>query len=622
MVDVPGIRFMSPPARVAADPNRMDIALFVGLLPLREGAEAKAAREQREAELVAQGWSDERVETSAGALLDLPVRVTSIEAVEQMFNTGGRLDRRVALASRLLAPTLEIEPEEVNFVLNLDGADQRVTLPTGTLTRSDLRNTLAAELDGVEVEELEEINGKAALEFRRTASHPGSITIFTHEKLGFPVSMLDQSQATGSPMGVALRHFFEAGGREAVIVRMGNPPPLYAPEAERLAALYRLIRYGDKVRPSALADLVAVSPAPLPGAFPTHDPWHGLAHLHGLSDVAMVLMPDLPDLVATVPGVEREVEALRRPEEAFKECAPAPTLPMQGALSEALPASVTPQGLQVWGNLAAWVASEVRQITHEAMAILATPMTADPSDETPGDHVTPDDVLASAKSIADRSGLANCQIQVAAPWFVSRSAYDLPAKAAPPDGLLAGHIAASTLESGGWRTVAGRRLAPSQRPYGPLSRLTLNEAPQLTILGYGARGPAILSDRTFAAALENQAHIRRLTALILRAARIRGDSLAFEPNGPKFWSDVRLAMATLLRQLHSEGAFRGQREDDAFRVSCGRETMSQSDIDAGRAIAEIVFAPAHSIEHIEISLVAADGAIRSGGTTVSGRLAA
>ena len=69
----------------------------------------------------------------------------------------------------------------------------------------------------------------------------------------------------------------------------------------------------------------------------------------------------------------------------------------------------------------------------------------------------------------------------------------------------------------------------------------------------------------------------------------------------------------LMRQLHSAGALRGLTEPEAFQVECGPQTMSQADIDAGRAIAEVSFAPAHSLEFIEISLLATAGNIEQRG---------
>jgi phage tail sheath protein FI len=264
--------------------------------------------------------------------------------------------------------------------------------------------------------------------------------------------------------------------------------------------------------------------------------------------------------------------------------------------------------LEVWSRISAWAADRVKLITPEVMVLCAVPLV----DKDAGE-LGAIDVLEIVKTGNVGQGMAHRQLQLVTPWITNRAADDMPAGAAPADGLLAGHIAASTLAQGAWRTVAGRALLAAQTPYGALDAVTFEAAPQMSVIGYGQRGPAILSDRTTDPEVYNQANLRRLTALILRAARHRGQTAVFDPNGPLFWRDVAMSLTTLLRQLHSAGALRGLREEEGFQVLCGPETMSQADIDAGRAIAEITFAPANSIEFIEISLIAAEGSFTQRG---------
>lgn len=599
-MDVPGISFLDSPVAAAADPNRMDIAMFVGFLPLRAGAAGEQARSVVTERLVRRGWAGRADST----LADVPVRVTSIEEVEQLFDTGGRLDRAAVIHSRPLADSVYLADTETLFVINLDGVDQRVELPAGSQTRVALRDALAAALTGVAVTIDPAVDGKAPLVFRRTTATAGSLTVYTNDTIGFPVASYAASQAVGAPMGVALRSFFASGGREAVIVRMGDPVSLFASERERVEALAALIgeQYGESA--ISLADLKDGVLPQLPAEFPTREPWHGLAHLHGLENVAMVLLPDVPDLVATVPALAREVEALPRPKETFTPCAPEPPATISGAIRQAMPASVNADGLEIWSRIAVWAAEQVERITPEAMVITALPLI-----DEEAEILTARAGLEVVASGNGGKGMAHRQLQIAAPWIASGEARDLPAGASPADGLLAGHIAASTLENGAWRTVAGRTLTPSQRPYAAPATLAFDTSPRLSVIGYGVRGATILSDRTTDPGGFNQANIRRLTGLILRAARHRGETAVFDANGSRFWRDVAMSVTTLMRQLHSAGALRGLTEDEAFQVLCGPQTMSQADIDAGRAIAEVTFAPSHSLEFIEISLLAASGSI-------------
>ncbi|UIP07837.1 hypothetical protein LY632_05405 [Erythrobacter sp. SDW2] len=599
-MDVPGISFLDAPVAAAADPNRMDIAMFVGFLPLRAGDEGLRARNVVAARLARQGWAARANDT----LTDVPVRVTSIEEVEQLFDTGGRMDRHAIVRSRPLPDSVELPEGGLLFVVNLDGSDQRVELTAGSFTRVQLRDLLNAALGGIAVTIDPVLNGTAALVFRRLGATPGSLTVYTHTALGFPVAATAASQAVGAPMGVALRSFFTSGGREAVIVRMGDPVPLFARERGRVNALATLVGGEYGAGAASLADLLGTVLPQLPAEFPTRDPWHGLAHLHGLQDIALVLLPDLPDLVATVPALVPETETSPRPRETFAPCAPEPPATINGAIRQARPASVNAGGLELWSRIVVWAAEQVERITPEAMVVTALPLV-----DEDAEVLTAHEALGVVTSGNGGQGMAHRQLQIAAPWIASNEARDMPAGASPADGLLAGHIAASTLASGAWRTVAGRTLAPSQRPYAAPTMLGFDTSPQLSVIGYGVRGPTILSDRTTDPGSFNQANIRRLTGLILRAARHRGETAVFEANGNRFWRDVAMSITTLMRQLHSAGALRGLTEPEAFDVQCGPQTMSQADIDAGRAIAEVTFAPSHSLEFIEISLLAASGSI-------------
>ena len=599
-MEVPGISFLGAPVVAAADPNRMDIAMFVGFLPLRAGDDGLRARHLVASRLARQGWETRADDT----LTDVPVRVNSIEEVEQLFDTGGRVVRNVIVRSRPLPGSVELTDGGLPFVINLDGSDQRIELAAGSFTRVQLRDTLNAALTDVAVTIEPAVDGLAALVFRRLGATPGSLTVYTHEALGFPVAATASSQAVGAPTGVALRSYFASGGREAVIVRMGDPVPLFARERGRVNALAKLIGEGYGAGAASLADLLGMVLPQLPAEFPTRDPWHGLAHLHGLDDVAMVLLPDVPDLVATVPALVPETEVLPRPKEIFAPCVPEPPATVNGAIRQARPASVHAEGLELWSRIAVWAAEQVERITPEAMVVTALPLV-----DVDAEVLTAHEALGVVATGNAGQGMVHRQLQITAPWIASGEAHDMPAGASPADGMLAGHIAASTLASGAWRTVAGRTLTPSQRPCAAPAILAFDTSPQLSVIGYGVRGPAILSDRTTDPGSFNQANIRRLTGLILRAARHRGETAVFEANGNRFWRDVAMSVTTLMRQLHSAGALRGLTEPEAFQVECGPQTMSQADIDAGRAIAEVTFAPSHSLEFIEISLLAASGSI-------------
>lgn len=585
------ISFPEAAPALAPHPNRMDIALVVGFLPLRAGADA--LRAARAATL--RGW-DARVAAQGAELRDLPVRCRTLEEVEALFDTGGRIDRVARVSGAPLPAQVTLTEGNRALVAVVDGAETRVELGAGPHPRAALAALLAGALPGCSVTLGPEIAGHAPLVFTHPAQ--GAITVYANPDLGFPRAAHDANAKAGAPTGMALRSFFAAGGREAVVVRLGDPVPLMAGGAARAAALGRLLNL--PFEPAGLPDVAALSDFPaLPPAHPARDPWHGLAHLHGLPEVAMVLLPDLPDLVATSLPLSAAPETLPRPPATFQPCAPDPAPALDGASRPGRPAQTDAAGLALWARIAAWAAGEVARITPEAMLVAALPLC------DAGDRPVPDADLITLPGATP--GLRHRQLQIVTPWITAPAGADAPGGALPADGMLAGRIAASALSQGAWRSVAGSRLAPGLRPFGARAGVTPATAPDFTLVGHDGIAPAILSDRTTEGAQQGQANIRRLIALILRAARHRGESAVFGANGPAFWRDVAMPVTTLLRQLYSAGALRGAREEQAFRVQCGPDTMSQADIDAGRAIAEVTLAPAHSLEFIEIALTATPG---------------
>lgn len=597
-----GISFDVTQTTPVGDPNRMDIALFVGFLPLRAGTAAAKARAGIEAALAASGW-EARVTASGGTLLDLPVRVKSLPEVEALFDTGGRLDRTGRVRGIGLGESVEIADCDTRFAIVLDGVLQAVDLDARTFERDELRDKLAEAFFGVSVAlDDPDVQGRAALILTRAGGSAGTISAYTNRSIGFANAQVDETRLTGCPTGVALRSFFAAGGREAVIVRMGDPIDLFASEAARVRALQALIGgdYGSGV--STLGGLVPLDVPVLPGAFPTRDPWHSLAHLHGLDDVAIVLLPDLAELTAVVPAIAATAAGELRPPERFTVCAPETAITFDGEARRGAPARADATGLELWSRLAAWAVRQAARITPEVMVIVSPPL--------PVEAAGPSHPFIELIRAGDgEQGLHHPQLQIGAPWIVSEQAADMPGRASAPDGLLAGTIAARTLAEGAWRTVAGTRLQGVTGLLGEASTLTAETAPALALIGRGRLGIEIVSDRTTDLEVYGQANVRRLVALVLRAARHRGETAVFDANGPLLWRDVAMTLTTLLRRLHAGGALKGVKEADAFSVLCGRETMHQSDIDAGRVIAEVTLRPTHALETIEIAFVERGGAL-------------
>jgi len=96
--------------------------------------------------------------------------------------------------------------------------------------------------------------------------------------------------------------------------------------------------------------------------------------------------------------------------------------------------------------------------------------------------------------------------------------------------------------------------------------------------------------------------VRRLALFLERSIREGTRWAAFEPNGEGLWSEVRGAVDAFMLTLFQQGAFGGRTPEDAYYVRCDRTTMTQDDIDAGRLIIRVGFAPVPPAEFITLRI--------------------
>lgn len=76
----------------------------------------------------------------------------------------------------------------------------------------------------------------------------------------------------------------------------------------------------------------------------------------------------------------------------------------------------------------------------------------------------------------------------------------------------------------------------------------------------------------------------------------------FDASGEQLWAGIRTRVEQVLLALWRDGALRGASPADAFDVRCDRTTMTQVDLDAGRAVALVRFDPAAPIDTITVVL--------------------
>ena len=426
-------------------------------------------------------------------------------------------------------------------------------------------------------------------------------------------------------LGLAVRSFFEEGGAKAYIVRLGDPLPVLDPDEDRTQAIQRfrdLIAWNTASAPDD-----ATQRAPLLPGFgdkgrtvDAHDPasWSGAGHIYGMEDAALLLMPDLPELISGPARIEPAEFVPDGIDEQFVDCAP----PIPGASAEPR----APRGGIVAPRLDADGYAQWRAALAHALKML---------DGRGGASHRRDVMLISSMPLPDLNdtslppidrtlenlhgaSASSARLQLAWPWVKTPSSSRLAEGLEGGEGLLAGAIARTTLMHGAHAPAAGPLRTRIYATQPALSKAMLREShadaaadwlgASLSLIGLKAGRMSLLSDATTSASPDWQAgSVSRLMASLLRNARTLGQELFFDVSGEESWSRLRREITKLLMAVWNAGTLRGNSPNEAFQVACDRSTMTQYDIDNGRLIAMIEIWPAQLIERINVELTVTEG---------------
>ncbi|MBK6850920.1 MAG: hypothetical protein IPG93_04705 [Burkholderiales bacterium] len=440
-----------------------------------------------------------------------------------------------------------------------------------------------------------------------------------------------------TPLGIALRAFFGEGGRRAYVVRTGDPSDVYDTVRGRFAACFPeraaadgLTPFDDDidrcpqlpgvrrlVRLGKLAGLIGTAQAPALSA----SDWVGLEHVYGLPDVSFVVLPDLIDACAQPLSQEILPADEAAAPERFVDCVDELSGPAMKTGRLIAPPRLNMLGLEVWRQLqlrALNLLDNPGRSFHrrDVQLIASLPLLGEGRElPTPAQWLpwmaSNDGWLAAGN--AHDGALLSDHLQLAYPWLRTSDSADAQGGVEAPEGCLAGVLARSALERGSYRSAARSTLlrwqssepllpwaqATQQADWTPLGSLTLAE--RVCLLGPSPRGPMLLSDVTCSADPQTrQGAVRRLVNVVIQAARNAGDEFAFDPSGEALWSRVRARLSDLMRLLLTAGAL--STDGVPFVVRCGRDTMQQADIDAGRLIVQIELLPAQPIQRIVVVL--------------------
>jgi hypothetical protein len=169
-------------------------------------------------------------------------------------------------------------------------------------------------------------------------------------------------------------------------------------------------------------------------------------------------------------------------------------------------------------------------------------------------------------------------------------------------GAVAGVYARTDLERGVWRAPAGgvvQGAVDATVALGDAAVDDANAAGINVIRKFPTRGLRVWGARTLSSDPEwKYVNIRRLTIFIEHSIDEGTQWAVFEPNGEQLWRIVCAAVEAFMLRLFQQGAFEATRAEDAYFVRCDRTTMTQDDIDNGRLVIVVGFAPLRPAEFV------------------------
>lgn len=182
-------------------------------------------------------------------------------------------------------------------------------------------------------------------------------------------------------------------------------------------------------------------------------------------------------------------------------------------------------------------------------------------------------------------------------------------------------IAPSAMVAGMWAKIDGNR-GVWKAPAGVETQLTgvtaldadIDESDQDQLNPMGINcirkipgfGPVLWGSRTLATKASPEwryVPVRRTAIFIERSIYEAIQWAVFEPNAHPLWSSLRANIENFMNGLFRSGAFQGKKASEAYFVRCGKgDTMTQGDIDAGKVIVVIGFAPVKPAEFVIVRI--------------------
>ncbi|MGM0556826.1 MAG: phage tail sheath family protein [Myxococcota bacterium] len=191
------------------------------------------------------------------------------------------------------------------------------------------------------------------------------------------------------------------------------------------------------------------------------------------------------------------------------------------------------------------------------------------------------------------------------PWLEVTSAANASTSVdIPPAGAVAGIFARTDRDRGIWKSPAGvsadiRGIQGLVQTIDDADLDTWNVA-QVNPLRVVDGEPVVWGARTRQANTPEWKYvpIRRLATYIERSILHGTRWAAFKPNDETLWSNLAASTDNFLNGVWRAGGLQGVRAEDAYFVRVDRTTITTADIDAGRAVIELGFAPLKPAEFV------------------------
>ncbi|MFD8778389.1 hypothetical protein [Streptomyces sp. NPDC059916] len=193
------------------------------------------------------------------------------------------------------------------------------------------------------------------------------------------------------------------------------------------------------------------------------------------------------------------------------------------------------------------------------------------------------------------------------PWPLVGGGDGAAVTVVPPDGPMAGLLAARSLQRGDWVAPCNQRLvdvvglAPAWLD--DHSALVLQNA-HVNALRSTARGVVCLGADTLSADTDlGELTVRRLLSLLRRVMLQTGQRYVMEPAGPQLRRTLRRGCEAALTLLLRRGAFAGTSPRDCYRISVRDRDARTLSGDEASVVVEIAVAPTVPLRFLTVRLV-------------------